>query len=109
MQAMMMKHMQWYPAWLMKPANLSLPCEKQKSQVQQEGDDEVPPQKQKPEIQQQQQQNAAEDATTNQNVKNPPRTKPKGRPKFNEPRRKPLVELRDDANKKRRKKESEPK
>ena len=42
-------------------------------------------------------------------MQNPPRAKPKGRPKETEKRRKPLTELLADANKKRKKKATEPK
>lgn len=58
---------------------------------------------------QNQQQPAPQDAPTTSMLQNPPRTKPKGRPKESEKRRKPLIELREEANKKRRKKASEPK
>jgi hypothetical protein len=40
---------------------------------------------------------------------NPPRAKPKGHPKEKEKRHKPLVELREEAKKKRQKKAAEPK
>ncbi|KAM0904309.1 hypothetical protein ACQ4PT_018099 [Festuca glaucescens] len=87
---------------------------KAKGQVQQEGEGYQHRQgenqrQQKPEAPQQHQQTTAVDGTTSQQVKNPPRTKPKGRPKITEKRRKTLVELRDEANEKRRKKQSEPK
>ncbi|KAM0866695.1 hypothetical protein ACQ4PT_042476 [Festuca glaucescens] len=49
------------------------------------------------------------EAHGNGNLRNPPRNKPKGCPKETEKRHKPLVELRDEANKKRQKKASEPK
>jgi hypothetical protein len=42
-------------------------------------------------------------------LRNPSRIKPKGRPSKKEKRRKPLVELREEANKKRRKNTAEPK
>jgi hypothetical protein len=42
-------------------------------------------------------------------LRNPARIKPKGRPSEKEKRRKPLVELREKANKKRRKNAPEPK
>jgi hypothetical protein len=42
-------------------------------------------------------------------LRNPARVKPKGRPSEKEKRKKPLIELRDEANKKRRKKAEEPK
>ena len=51
-------------------------------------------------------QNVAPDSS---NLRNPARVKPKGRPKLKEQRRKPLVELRDEAAAKRRKKAKEPK
>ncbi|KAM0847475.1 hypothetical protein ACQ4PT_054985 [Festuca glaucescens] len=52
---------------------------------------------------------AVDEAHGSGNLQNPPRNKPKGRPKETEKRHKPLVELRDEANKKRQKKTSEPK
>ncbi|KAM0827701.1 hypothetical protein ACQ4PT_068019 [Festuca glaucescens] len=87
---------------------------KPKGQVQQEGEGYQHRQgenqrQQKPEAPQQHQQTTAVDGTASQQVKNHPRTKPKGRPKITEKRRKTLVELRDEANEKRRKKQSEPK
>ncbi|KAM0845422.1 hypothetical protein ACQ4PT_056386 [Festuca glaucescens] len=87
---------------------------KAKGQVQQEGEGYQHRQgenqrQQKPKAPQQHQQTTAVDGTASQQVKNPPRTKPKGRPKITEKRRKTLVELRDEANEKRRKKQSEPK
>ncbi|KAM0844247.1 hypothetical protein ACQ4PT_057182 [Festuca glaucescens] len=86
---------------------------KAKGQVQQEGEGYQHRQgenqrQQKPEAPQQHQQTTAVDGTASQQVKNPPSTKPKGRPKITEKRRKTLVELRDEANEKRRKKQSEP-
>jgi hypothetical protein len=59
--------------------------------------------------QQQQEQPVAHETPSNSNLRNPTRVKPKGRPKEKEQRRKPLVELRDEANKKRKKKAEEPK
>ncbi|KAM0838672.1 hypothetical protein ACQ4PT_060833 [Festuca glaucescens] len=47
--------------------------------------------------------------TYTNSLRNPARVKPKGRPSEKEKRRKPLIELRDEANKKRRKKAEEPK
>nr|XP_051221755.1 protein FAR1-RELATED SEQUENCE 4-like [Lolium perenne] len=87
---------------------------KAKGQVQQEGEGYQHRQgenqrQQKSEAPQQHQQTIAVDGTTSQQVKNPPRTKPKGRPKITEKRRKTLVELWDEANEKRMKKQSEPK
>ncbi|KAM0846445.1 hypothetical protein ACQ4PT_055647 [Festuca glaucescens] len=65
------------------------------------------------EVQQQnneaQQKAAVDEAHGSGNLRNSPRNKPKGRPKETEKRHKPLVELREDANKKREKKASEPK
>ncbi|KAM0898756.1 hypothetical protein ACQ4PT_021737 [Festuca glaucescens] len=52
----------------------------------------------------QQQQQAAQDTPATSNLRNPTIIKPKGRPSEKEQRRKPLIELRDEANKKRRKK-----
>ncbi|KAM0884831.1 hypothetical protein ACQ4PT_030756 [Festuca glaucescens] len=52
---------------------------------------------------------AVDEAHGSGNLQNPPRNKPKGRPKEIEKRHKPLVELRDEANEKRQKKASEPK
>ncbi|KAM0857852.1 hypothetical protein ACQ4PT_048215 [Festuca glaucescens] len=52
---------------------------------------------------------AVDEAHGSGNLQNPPRNKPKGHPKEIEKRHKPLVELRDEANKKRQKKASEPK
>ena len=49
------------------------------------------------------------DAPDSSKLKNPTRVKPAGRPKLKEQRRKPLIELREDANAKRRKKASEAK
>jgi hypothetical protein len=43
------------------------------------------------------------DAPPSSSLKNPPRTKPKGHPKEKEKRWKPLIELREEANEKRRK------
>jgi hypothetical protein len=85
---------------------------KAKGQVQQEGEgyqhrQSEDQRQQKPEAPQQQ--TTTVDGTASHQVKNPPRTKPKGRPKITEKRRKTLVELRDEANEKRRKKQSEPK
>jgi hypothetical protein len=68
-----------------------------------EGDNGLLPQ------QSQQQQTEAEDVVTSSMLKNPPRKKPKGHPKEKEKRRKPLIELRDEAKEKRRKKQNEPK
>jgi hypothetical protein len=76
--------------------------------VQQEGEGEETVNDLLPQQAQQQQAEAA-DAAASSILKNPPRTKPKGRPKEKEKRRKPLVELRDEANKKRKKKQDEPK
>ncbi|KAK1648197.1 hypothetical protein QYE76_066002 [Lolium multiflorum] len=59
--------------------------------------------------QQQQEQPVAHETPSNNNLRNPTRVKPKGRPKEKEQRRKPLVELRDEANKKRKKRAEEPK
>ena len=42
-------------------------------------------------------------------LRNPARVKPKGRPKLKEQRRKPLTELREEANVKKRKKAAAPK
>jgi hypothetical protein len=49
------------------------------------------------------------DAPPSSSLKNPPRTKPKGRPKEKEKCQKPLIELREEANEKRRKQNMEPK
>ena len=49
------------------------------------------------------------DAPTTSELKNPQRKKPKGRPPLKVQRRKPLTEVRAEANKRRKKKESEPK
>ncbi|KAM0930284.1 hypothetical protein ACQ4PT_001033 [Festuca glaucescens] len=57
----------------------------------------------------QQQQHAAQDTPASSNLRNPARIKPKGRPSEKEQRSKSLIELRDEANKKRRKKAEEPK
>ncbi|KAK1695366.1 hypothetical protein QYE76_012063 [Lolium multiflorum] len=59
--------------------------------------------------QQQQEQPVAHETPSISNLRNPTRLKPKGRPKEKEQRRKPLVELRDEANKKRKKRAEEPK
>ncbi|KAK1680090.1 hypothetical protein QYE76_040938 [Lolium multiflorum] len=59
--------------------------------------------------QQQQEQPVAHETPSNSNLRNPTRVKPKGHPKEKEQRRKPLVELRDEANKKRKKRAEEPK
>nr|XP_051219333.1 uncharacterized protein LOC127336545 [Lolium perenne] len=56
-----------------------------------------------------QQKAAVDEAQGSGNLRNPPRNKPKGRPKETEKRHKPLIELREEANKKRQKKASEPK
>lgn len=93
-----------------------------RNQVQQEGEDNVEApteqqQHQQPVTQEDQQpvadeeqQPVAEDAApATRNLRNPERRKPKGRPSEAEKRRKPLVELRADANKKRQKKNTEPK
>ena len=80
-------------------------------QEQEEEEENVPPQQ--PEAQHQDaeayQENAADEDLGSSKLKNPPRKKPKGCPKVSEKRHKPLVELRDEANKKRQKKASEPK
>jgi hypothetical protein len=49
------------------------------------------------------------DAPPSSSLKNPPRTKPKGRLKEKEKHQKPLIELREEANEKRRKQKMEPK
>nr|XP_051202340.1 protein FAR1-RELATED SEQUENCE 5-like [Lolium perenne] len=56
-----------------------------------------------------QQKASVDEAQGSGNLRNPPRNKPKGRPKETEKRHKPLTELREEANKKRQKKASEPK
>lgn len=69
----------------------------------------LPPQQAEKQYAETQQQAEAQDVAPSSTLKKPPRTKPKGRPKEKEKRRKPLLELRDEANKRRRKKQSEPK
>ncbi|KAM0850814.1 hypothetical protein ACQ4PT_052830 [Festuca glaucescens] len=59
--------------------------------------------------QQQQEQPVAQETPSISNLRNPTRVKPKGSPSEKEQRRKPLVELRDEANKKRKKRAKEPK
>ncbi|KAM0879653.1 hypothetical protein ACQ4PT_034093 [Festuca glaucescens] len=56
-----------------------------------------------------QHQAAGDEAHGSSKLRNPPRNKAKGRPKETEKIHKPLVELRDEADKKRQKKASEPK
>jgi hypothetical protein len=50
-----------------------------------------------------------QDVGASSELKNPARRKPKGRPKEKSKRRKPLTELREEANKKRKKQKGEPK
>lgn len=83
--------------------------------AQQVGEDDATTQVQNRENQQQQppetvqQQPEAKDAPATSELRNPARVKPKGRPSEKEKRRKPLVELREEANKKRQKKAAEAK